>query len=326
MLLTSLEIVFSTVLLFCICYLQLGVVHSFSKRYLAFKYPAFYHSLSIETQMAHSLPSIFPGPHFVSPWSVSSAKDPFMKPSAPIDPSTYLKKINRPPQGIMHQTAVPMPDSQHHGRPPWESNRSLSMDRGRGVKMLTGAPPYLPTPISAPYGVIGSNAGTPITEPRRGESQHSIPIHCQPLSTSTPTMRSVAPTRENTSQIPVAPLSAPPFQTSFFPLLGPPGTGQSFIMPGDWAINHSGFLISENAKRLSAIALEVDKVELFKKTGSERQNGPAMGCRMCAVVPRIMLFPCEHSVCSECGSRFMTASGGMYCSCGEVRASCQCLN
>ena len=250
-----------------------------------------------------------------------------MKPSAPIDSSAYLKNLNRPTQGanklgMMQQTSVLVPDSQHQGRPPWESSRSLSMDGGRGVKMLTGAPPYLSTPISAPYGVIGSNASTPITEPRRGESQHNIQIHRQPLSTSTPTMRSVAPARENTSQIPVAPLSAPPFQTSFFPLLGPPGARQSYFMPSDWAINHNGFLIPEKARRLTAIALEVDKAELFKKTGSERQNGPAMGCRMCAIVPRIMLFPCEHSVCSECGSRFMAASGGMYCSCGEVRALC----
>lgn len=280
--------------------------------------------------MAHTLPSVFPGPHFVSPWSVSSAKDSSMKPSAPIDPSVYLKNIDRHSQsahkqGTMHQTSVSMSDSHHHGKPPWESNRPLSMDVGRDVK-VTGAPPYLSTPISAPYGVIGSNASTLISEPRRGESQHNIPIHCQTLSTSTPTIRSVAPARENTSQIPVAPLSAPPFQTSFFPLFGPPGARQSFIMSGDWTINHSGFLIPENARKLSAIALEVDKADLFKKTGSERQNGPAMGCRMCAVVPRIMLFPCEHSVCSECGSRFMTASGGMYCSCGEVRALCQYLN
>lgn len=74
------------------------------------------------------------------------------------------------------------------------------------------------------------------------------------------------------------------------------------------------------------MALEVDQAELHRRVSSERKGGPAMGCRMCALAPRLMLFPCEHNVCSECGSRFVTASGGMYCSCGELVSSMINLN
>ena len=278
--------------------------------------------------MAHSIPPLFSGHQTFSPWSLASSKDLSSKPNTPLDPLANSKSTERSLGLRTHSSIYPgltplsVPGSQYHGRTlaPSESSRALSMDNSRGVKSLTGTSSHLSwstTPINAPYGIIGSNISIPALPSVRAENQ-SGPIHRQSISASAPNVRAAASARENASQVPPAPLSAPPFQTSFFPLFGPPGTRQGFIMPGDWTINHNGFLISENARRLNAMALEVDQTELHRRVSSERKGGPAMGCRMCALVPRLMLFPCEHSVCSECGSRFVTASGGMYCSCGEV--------
>lgn len=283
-------------------------------------------------QMAHSIPPLFSGHQTFSPWSLASSKDLSSKPSTPLDPLVNPKSTERSLELRTHSSIYPgstplsMPGSQFHGRTlaSNESSRSLSVDNGRGAKALTGTSSHLSwnaTPINAPYGIIGSNVSIPALPSVRAESQSGIPVHRQSVSASIPSVRTAVPARENSSQVPPAPLSAPPFQTSFFPLFGPPGTRQGFIMPGDWTINPNGFLISENARRLNAMALEVDQAELHRRVSSERKDGPAMGCRMCALVPRLMLFPCEHNVCSECGSRFVTASGGMYCSCGEVRMS-----
>lgn len=196
-----------------------------------------------------------------------------------------------------------------------EGNRSLSANNSRVAKMPPGALSHVGWnngSINAPYGIIGSNLSMPALRSMRIENQPSV---CTQRQASTPTPRPAVPVLENNSQIPAAPLSAPPFQTSFLPLFPPPGARQGFIMPGDWTLNPGGFLISENARRLNAIALEVDQARM---SSVGRKSGPAMGCRMCAMAPQVMLLPCEHSVCSECGSRFMAASGGMYCSCGEV--------
>lgn len=262
-----------------------------------------------------------------SPWSLSSSRALSSKAGPPPLNLKSTERFSSEPQSqhsiYTGSTPLAMSGSQYSGRASFsvESNRSLAWDNGRGEKGHTGASHVScnSNPINAPYGIIGSNLSMPVHQSMRVENQPGISINHQSLSTNTPIMRAAVPTRENSLQLPAAPLSAPPFQTSFFPLFGPAGTRQGFIMPGDWTINPNGFLISESARRLSAMALEVDKAELHRRVSSERKGGPAMGCRMCAVVPRVMLFPCEHSVCSECGSRFMTASGGMYCSCGEVR-------
>jgi len=280
--------------------------------------------------MAYSIPPLFSGHQTFSPWSLGSSKDLPSKPTTPLDPLVNLRSTERSLEHRAHSsiypgsTPLPMLGSQFHGRAlaSSESSRPLSVDNSRGAKTLTGASSHLSwntTPINAPYGIIGSNVSMPAPPPVRAENQSGIPAHRQSVSASTPSVRTAVPARENTSQVPPAPLSAPPFQTSFFPLFGPPGTRQGFIMPGDWTINPNGFLISENTRRLNAMSLEVDQAELHRRVSSERKGGPAMGCRMCALAPRLMLFPCEHNVCSECGSRFVTASGGMYCSCGEVR-------
>ena len=287
---------------------------------------------SFSVQMATPIPSLFSANQSSSPWSFPSSQDSPHKTGARIDHlpnsrNTEQSSTESQRQNSVYAGSTPlsMPGRQTQGRASLsiDSSRSLSSDTGREAKIpsvSSSHPGWNTTPINAPYGVIGSSINTPSVHPIRSEAQPGMPIHRQSVSTSTPNIRAAVPARDSALQLPVAPLSAPPFQTSFFPLFGPPGTRQGFIMPGDWAINTSGFLISENARRLSAMALEVDKAELLRRANSERPRGPAAGCRMCAMVPRVLLFPCEHSVCSECGSRFMTASGGMYCSCGEVRA------
>ncbi|KAF8476954.1 hypothetical protein BDZ91DRAFT_787566 [Kalaharituber pfeilii] len=287
--------------------------------------------------MAHATPPPLPTTFHrtLSPWSFSSSHDPALDPSTGSNrlldtKSPDMFNVERRNQNSIcpGSTPLPMPGPRNHGRPPlsMDSNRPLPVEStiNQDAKPATGVSSQVSwthTPIISPYGVIGSSINLSTGHPVRGDGQHR-----QLASVPTPAIRTAIPLRDNLPQLPITSLSAPPFQTSFFPLFGPPGTRQGFIMPGDWSINHHGFLISENARRLNAMALEVDKAEPHRRTSSERLEGPAAGCRMCAMTPRVMLFPCEHSVCSECGSRFMMASGGMYCSCGELVSSMINLN
>ncbi|KAI5810020.1 hypothetical protein DFH27DRAFT_170935 [Peziza echinospora] len=276
--------------------------------------------------------------HHSSPWSSNSSKDsPTTRehpttPSAQTDTVNNISEIDHMPsenRGIHSaypgSTPLPMPVNSHQGRGSFSPD---TRDEGRNSSTGPGASGtgWNPAPVNAPYGVIGSNINAPSVQPRRTtESIQALGQKAAALASSV-SSRSISLGRDQISQIPPAPLSAPPFKTSFFPLFGPPRTRQGFIMPGDWTINSNGFLISENARRMNALAVEADKAEYQRRASSERPGGPAAGCRMCAAFPRVMLFPCEHRVCSECGSRFMTASGGMYCSCGELVSSMLNLN
>ena len=275
-------------------------------------------------------PSFFSA-HHASPWSSNASKDSNSKTQPSEGPGNNVKG----PEAMSSENrqsfsaypgSTPLPSMQgngHHGRTSFSAD---TRDDIRVSSTTSSNSGWGPAPVNAPYGVIGSSINASSIQPRRpAEAQHTQQPSVNLKQASLlggPNSRPISHGRDTASLIPPAPLSAPPFKTSFFPLFGPPGTRQGFIMPGDWTINSSGFLISENARRMNAMAAaEADKVELHRRASSERPGGPAAGCRMCAVFPRVMLFPCEHRVCSECGSRFMTASGGMYCSCGEVRSS-----
>lgn len=267
--------------------------------------------------MARSLFSIFSS-HSSSPWSSpvespspshrkrSNSNNPEQTPSSPEYRPSHSELLGSTP-------LPPMPPSQPQPR------LSISMDRPQDSRVSTvnnSQLSWAPN-VNTHYGIIGPNGGMPTGQQGRAENQ---PGSHQRSTDSTNNLapRTGIPGWEPNTPVPLTPLSAPPFQTSFFPLFGPPGTRQGFIMPADWALNPHGFLISENARRINALALEVDNSEQGRRLAAGGQGGPAVGCRMCAMSPRLMLLPCEHTVCAECGSRFMTSSGGMYCSCGEV--------